>query len=110
MSWDKNTINMSFIDSTIKVLKNLEIKYQLTKLGEVEGYGNNDIYCGEAIEEDHKTYSIRKLEYGNKIIFEQMLRSEDCDMDDYLVSIEYESGKEPKTVWKLEKNIQENIV
>ena len=110
MSWDKNTINMSQIDNNIKMLDNLKIKYKLIKLGEVEGHGNNDTYWEITYEEEIKKYPIRKLEYGNKVIIEQMLRSKDCDMDDYLVSVEYDLVQYAKLpLWELERYIKENI-
>ena len=96
MSWNKNTVVMSSIDATVSTLNNVGVEYSLELLGEVAGNGLNDSYgMGSGI------YPIRKLTYGNKVLMEQMNRSDDCDADDYLVSIEFQKGEEP-IVWPLE--------
>ncbi len=105
MSWDKNTVNMSNIDGTILTLKKLGVPYKVTILSKVKGLGLND----DIFEEDIKGilhpgiryYDIRKLEYKDTIILEKMLRDNDCDFDDVIVSYEFKKGQEPKD-WKTE--------
>jgi len=96
MSWNKNTIRRSEIDKTIELLKEFKVKYKLTTLGKVPGYGLNDAY------EDISEYEIRKLEYNDFVILEQMIRDPDCDMDDVISSFKFEKSKAPKN-WKIEK-------
>lgn len=96
MSWNKDTINVSEIDSTIRVLETLNEPYKLIILGEVMGLGLNDT-LGHGQEE----YPIRKLEFRDKVVLERMDRTEDCDADDYLVSFMFDKNKVPKK-WKLE--------
>lgn len=93
MSWDKNTVNVSEVDATVKVLNNVKIPYNITVLGEVEGDGWAD---GET------KYKLRRLEYGNVVLLECMYRTHDCDSDDYLQSVEFPKDQEPKG-WELEQ-------
>jgi len=95
MSYDKNTVSASEINKTIELLKELKIEYKLTILGKVEGYGLNDDY------KDDSTYEIRKLEYKDKVILERMVREEDCDSNDYIISKKFDKKKVPKK-WKIE--------
>jgi len=92
MSWDKNTLNFSTLDATIKVLKMFSKKYKLTVLGKVKGLGLNDDYTA------NDTYTLRKLTFENKIVIEQMQRTYDCDSDDIIVSIEFDKKTFPKKV------------
>jgi len=95
MSWNKNTINRSEINKTIELLKELNVKYVLKTLGKVPGYGLND--------EINNTlkHEIRKLIYNDFIIMEQMIRGQDCDIDDSIFSFKFEKSKVPKK-WKIE--------
>ena len=99
MSWDKNTRNCSEIDKTIELLKEFGIDYQLITLGEVLGMGNND---DVGFEEPSRCHKIRKLKYKDKVIFEQMVRNDDCDFDDVIVSVKFDKDKVPKR-WEIEK-------
>jgi len=100
MSWDKNTVIVSEIDKTIELLEEFNIKYKLTIIGTVEGYGlNDDLNMFDGVS---KNYEIRKLEYKDKVIMEQMIRDEDCDANDYIVSRKFDKSKAPKK-WKIEK-------
>lgn len=99
MGWDKNTWSLSQIDAIIKTLKHLKTPYKLTVLGKVNATGINDYW------EDRKEYKIRKLEYKNIIILEQMHRTSDCDTDDIIESHEFRKEYIPKQ-WKLEITIQ----
>lgn len=101
MSYNKNTLISSEIGNTIKILDRLKVPYTLTDLGTVRGQGLNDDY--EGID----SYKIRKLEYGDYVIIEQMRRTNDCDTDDYIVSEEFLKNKAPKE-WDLEITITDS--
>lgn len=95
MSWNKNTTSTSKIDAVTWVLDFLGIPYELDILGHVIGLGLNDDY------ENNKTYPIRRLEIKNKVILEQMVRNNDCDTDDVIVSYIFDKEDEPED-WDLE--------
>jgi hypothetical protein len=94
MGWNKNTLNISEVEKTIELLKELNINYILTDIGEVQGYGLNDY----SKKDKHK---IRRLEYKDKIILEKIIRTEECDLDDIIVSEKFDKNKVPKK-WKIE--------
>jgi len=101
MSWNKNTINLSYINSTIEVLDNLKIRYELTDLGKVVGLGNNN-----GIFEENKYHTLRMLKYINEnwkevIILEQMQRIKSCDIDDLIISKSFTEDNVPQR-WPLE--------
>lgn len=96
MSWNKNTINLSTLAAVKEVLDDLNQFYIFTVEGEVKGLGLND--SGD------KKYQICRLEYGDYVVLEQMLRSDDCDSNNMLVSYKFKKDKVPKR-WKIEKNI-----
>lgn len=108
MSWDKQTIVLSFVNATIATLKDLNILYTLTELGQVQGNGRNDDDLGKDAEGDPipigRCYPIRKLEYGDVVILEQMQRTHDCDTDDVILAFKFEKGKEPKD-WPIDITI-----
>lgn len=95
MSWNKNTVDNSFVDRTIELLDELEIPYKLTTLGEVHGLGLNDDYARNG-----KPYEARRLEYGDFVILERMERSADCDSDDYFISEKFSKANEPEN-WEI---------
>lgn len=97
MSWNKNTVVMSDIDSTIKVLEKLGEKYTLTEIGKAKGMGLND----DIESDDIKFYPIRKLTYRDVIILEQMRRHPDCDSDDCIVSHEFKLSEVPQN-WEID--------
>jgi len=99
MSWDKNTIRASEIDTTMKVLTELKVEHSIETIGEVTGYGLNDNYA--------KTdkHLIRKLTYKNFVVLEQMRREKDCDSNDVIISKKFNKNKVPKN-WKIEKTIK----
>jgi hypothetical protein len=97
MSWDKNTANVSSLNSVVQVLKNLDEHFTVTYMGEVRAMGVNDDFCDPPID----VYPIRKLEYRDKVILERMERTHDCDSDDMLVSLTFTKGEEPSE-WPLE--------
>jgi len=108
MSYNKNTINRSAVDATIQVLKNLKIPYKLTILGKVIGLGSNN----EVFEEDikgilhptNKYYEIKKLEYKDVVILEKIIRNNDYDIDDYIMSYEFKINYVPRN-WKIEEKL-----
>jgi len=94
MSWNKNTVSYSEINATITVLKELGQEYKLTILGTVPGHGSNDEYKSK--------YDIRKLEYKDTVIIEQMKRHFDCDSDDIIISFRFTGDDKIPEDWKLE--------
>jgi hypothetical protein len=110
MSWDKNTLNFSQIDAVMQVLRDLGESFVLHVLGEVLGNGLNDeVFNGEN-EEGYpalRMYQIRKLEYKNIVLLEQMQRHPDCDIDDIIMSFKFIKGQEP-TDWKIEITLEDD--
>lgn len=105
MSWNKNTINLSKLDIIASTLDSAGIKYEIKELGQVKAMGLNDGYM------DIEKYSLRSLSYkgisgSQKIIIEQMQRTEDCDSNDFLVSFEF-NEKLPEN-FEIEINLDEN--
>ena len=95
MSWDKNTIITSSVDSIIETLNNLNTPYCLEEIGKVRGDGLNDDYNGIDF------YPLRKLEYEGFVVLEQIIRTTDCDTDDTIISKSFPKDKIPKR-WKKE--------
>ncbi len=54
-----------------------------------------------------KYYKIRKLEYKDNVVIEQMVRTSDCDSDDTILSIRFKKGEVPSD-WKIEVTIDDN--
>jgi len=92
MSWNKNTLNFSQIDTIIEVLITLKEKYTLISIGRVKAFGLNDSILGLY------SHCLRKLTYKNQIIIEQMQRTSDCDSDDLIVSLQFTKEKLPKRI------------
>jgi hypothetical protein len=94
MSWDKNTVINSEIDTVARTLDDLNIPYELITLGNVVGHGLNDDYSEEG---PSKTHPIRMLTYkdrwGDVCIREQMQRFADCDADDVIVSVRFQDKR-----------------
>lgn len=96
MSWNKNTIVRSSLDSVKFTLDKLDYPYELSVLATVRGRGlNDDVLFGGA--DDDKTYEIRRLKCDKFVVLEQMLHTFDCDSDDYLSSQIF--NEEPK-LWQ----------
>jgi hypothetical protein len=93
VSYDKNTIDYSRLDTTKQVLEELGEEFTITYLGEVVGQGINDV--------PEMSYHLRKLEYRDKIMLERMERTYDCDSDDVRASYVFKKGEEPKE-WLIE--------
>lgn len=104
MSWDKNTYNLSDIDSKVQILKELNVPFVVQFLADVKAMGMNDTY------EDRDTYPLRLLKYSapnldssvqnatNKDVcfVEQMHRTYDCDTDDTILSIPIDLNNVPE--------------
>jgi len=101
MSYNKNTIRSEKIDTITSLCRSLNIPYKLTILGKVEGYGLND----ETYDDTLKKYKIQRLEVGDDVYLEQMIRTNDCDTDDVIVCKKFKKSDEPKR-WKIEKTIE----
>lgn len=96
MSWDKNTINFSEVDTFIRAFRLLGIPhsdYKLRQIGKVLGRGLND--------RDDEFYILRRLEVADKIILEYIERHSDCDIDDVIKSVIFDKDKVPKR-WRRE--------
>ena len=95
MSWNKNTLNISNLGSTIEILKDLDIPFNCEIIGKVQGMGLNDSDYPD------NYYNVRKLTYGNFVILEQMIRNGDGDFDDFITSSKFTKDKEPND-WQIE--------
>ena len=98
MSYNKNTIRSSDIDSIIEVLKELKVEYKEEKIGDVTGFGLNDDYSNT------DKHVIRKLTYNDYVVLEKIVRTTDCDSNDVIVSKKFKKDKVPKK-WKIEETI-----
>lgn len=96
MSYEKQTINLSTINTTVEILQEENIPFKLTNITSVIGQGINDEEWGYNAEGEprlkQKIYLIRKLEYGNIIVVEQMKRTHDRDSNDFLVSMKFDKN------------------
>jgi hypothetical protein len=107
MSYNKNTIRVTEVDATLKVLCKANITYTLEVLGSVVGLGMNDDTYDREGNEISGNYECRKLTYGDTVLMERMDCSSDCDSNDYFNSYEYKKGEEPET-WELSVYIDED--
>lgn len=101
MSYNRNTANLSRIDTITEVLDELGVFYDLKNIGKVLARGSNDLNNGK------ETYIMRELRYKNFVVLERMSRSDDCDIDDVILSYKY-SISEYETMmqddkWEIEK-------
>lgn len=92
MSWDKNTVSFSEVDSVINTLSSLEIPYAVEIKDSVLGVGIND----GVIYGDDTYYSLRRLVYKDIVILEQIEKDVDCDTDDIIISHRFPKEKEPE--------------
>jgi len=97
MSWDKNTHNISEINSIVSTLDKLSEPYKLEIIGKVIGMGLNDTYQFEGT----KYYELKRLEFKDEVYLERMHRTNDCDADDTIISHKFKIKDEPKE-WHLE--------
>lgn len=100
MSWNKNTVDLSEVDAAERVLRNLKIPYHLSTLKKVQGRGLNDTddSLDNLYDLDNQKYLIRRLQYRDIVLLEQMVRTCDCDADDVICSYTFNLTSEPK-VW-----------
>lgn len=91
MSWDKKTINLSNFDEVLKILKESGRKYAISLLGKVRGQGINDIILND----EWRTYVIKKLEYDDIVIFERIYQYNDITLNDYIVSFTFSYKNQP---------------
>ena len=89
MSWDKNTVDLSSLDSVVQTLDNLGKEYHLSIEAEVVGRGLNDF-------ENTPPYKLRRLRYDKWVILEQITQDADCDVDDTISSRTFLLEEEPK--------------
>ena len=92
MSWDKNTINNSAIDTIVSVLEQLRVEHKLTTEATVEGRGNND----RPAFEESRPYELRRLQYKDCVFLEQIEQDVDCDTDDIISSYRFLLSEEPE--------------
>jgi hypothetical protein len=88
MSWDKNTINASHLNSVKEVLDDLKAKYTLEVKEKVHGMGLND--------DEDKIYELRRLSYCGFVILERIYQTLDCDADDVITSHKFTQDNEPE--------------
>lgn len=93
MSWDKNTVDCSRLDTYKAILDELGLPYELTVKIAVRGMGLND--------DEDTVYELRRLQYNNFVILERMERTSDCDTDDVITSTQFLLEDEPKD-WQYE--------
>lgn len=96
MSWTKQTIRLSVVDDVIEQFKKELKQFKLTLMGKVAGQGMNDLSRDT---EEWRVYLIRRLEFGDTIILEQMVQNGDMELDDFIMSYTYNRKDLPKT-WK----------
>ena len=94
MSWDKNTIVFSALSSIKELLDDLNVPYQLSVITRVRGRGIND-----GAWDEETWYDLRRLQFGDFAILENIEQDVDCDTDDIILSHKFELTKEPKD-WK----------
>jgi len=93
MSFNKNTINISRLDSIAHYLKEKGYKPEIIMIGKVQGRGLNDLI---PYNENKKIHFIRKMKYLDKILVEKFIGTNDSELDDYIFSYEFQEGKFPK--------------
>lgn len=96
MSWTKNTIQLSVVNDLIDRLKKDSIPYKVSLLGKVQGNGLNDL---SRITEEYKIYVLRRLDYEDKIVLEQIIQTNDMQLDDFVLSHLFYKREIPKS-WK----------
>jgi hypothetical protein len=104
MSWDKNTVNCSEIDTVIGTLDDCQIPFTLTKIGEFNGCGLNDMY-----NDRKEPYQLRQLNYKDITILEYVEKDADCDTDDVILSQKFTRDNKPKE-WQLIRWTDKNHV
>ncbi len=95
MSWNKNTIDNSQINSIARILLLLEIPYTIEVLASIKGSGLNDF---DLVGEDEvcRTYELRELRCAKFVVLDSIYKTLDCDADDIISSDIFKIGEEPK--------------
>jgi hypothetical protein len=91
--WRKQTIILSRVDAIVALLKQNRVPHKLTLLSRVEGRGADDLYVEK---ERYRTYMVRKLEFQENIVLEQLVRTKDIELDDYIISKQFCKEYVPK--------------
>jgi hypothetical protein len=90
----KETINLSKVDYIANYLSNNKIPFKIILLEKIKGRGINDtVFPFKKFLK--REYFLRRLEYANYIVLEQIVFIKDKELDDFIISKEYEKGKEP---------------
>jgi len=94
MSYNKNTVNWSYLDDIVRIWKDSGKEVKVEILGYVEGRGLND---------DGTKYPIRKAVNCDDgiVVIERMERTYDCDTDDVIRSYTFKFGEVPND-WEIE--------
>ena len=95
MSYNKNTVNWSYLDDIVRIWKDSGKEVKIEILGYVDGRGLND-------NKDTK-YPIRKAVNCDDgiVVIERMERTYDCDTDDVIKSYTFKVGEVPND-WEIE--------
>lgn len=93
MSFNKYTLNLSRVDVISHYLREKKCEFTIKNLDKIDGRGINDLI---PYKEQKRVYSIRKLQYLDKVLLERMIRTKDIEIDDYFISQEFDEDKLPK--------------
>ena len=92
--WRKQTLILSRVDAIVGLLKQHNAPHKLSLLARLQGRGQEDL---DVAKERYKTYLIRKLEFGYNVVLEQMIRTKDIELDDYIISKQFYKQHVPKS-------------
>lgn len=105
MSYPKNTIMFSDVTPIVRDLIAKKENYHLGTLGYVQAEGrNDDTYMIDS-------YALRILIYKGGILLEQLRRTSDDELDDFIVSEQFNFDEMPD-IWLLETyvDVQANVI
>jgi hypothetical protein len=94
MSYSKNTIHNSRIETLARALRDNKVNYTIFQIGEVMGLGLND---GMWDDED-KVYKLYALETEKRIYIDRMVRTHDCDFDDIIETVDFHKNLIDSTI------------
>lgn len=95
MSWNKNTVNMSKLDSIADILTILEVPFFVTSINVVNGVGINDMMYDENGPAGTTDYDLRQLVSEKLVVLESIYRTIDCDDDDFIRSDTFKPNDVP---------------
>lgn len=98
MSYDKQTLNESGINTATVILDLYGIQYTKVPLGTVGLLGAYD---------EAETYTLQMLVCDKFVMLERMIRTQDCDTDDVIVSKQFDPDKIPES-WHLIKVLKDD--